>query len=1007
MKAKKILIVEDDKMLSTIYKMFLRDLGHELLGIYSNANEAIHNCEKEIPDVILMDILLQGEMDGIAAANIIQEKYDIPIIFVSSITDEKTIQRAVGTKSYGFLVKPIDKTELGISLELAYSKHKYDKEIKIKEYRYRKLIEDSPNAVLLITNNQIEYVNISGLQLFGTIHIENLLGKPIDSYISNENSEAFLIAINNALQYDTKINFDTLKFKTISNDLFVAKVSGSVINYKNQKTIQLVVKDITENQEAKNILSEQDNIIDNIHDGILTISLSGKVKHINIGAEKIFEVSKENAIGRNLNEIFNQMDYISIQEKILEPVLDKNFLELKLNFKNKKGSKKVIQNTFSTLKNINNELTGIVCYSKDITKDILIEKKLKENEEKIEMLSLTSNDAYWDWEIDTDKVYFSPKFKALLGYEDNELENSLKEWEDRLASNDRERISEIIKEHLEGKIPFYSIDYKMRHKDGNYRWFTERGLAMKDENGKPYRVVGTFTDITSYKDTQGIIDTHNANLKAIFDSNKEAILFINNDYKIIDFNKMAAKYAKNIIEKEIFKGQEIFELLDFIPTNESIELFKNTINAGISHNLERAFETDSGTVFFEITIYPVNEGNKFSANRFCLSLLDITSHKNIEYELIETKAELKPLFESSIQRFYLCDLEYKLVAFNKAAQETIKDEFNRLIRKGDNILDFVPKEVGGKNFKDKFQAAKKGEHIVFKEKTAHKSGTKWIETHVEPISNDKGEIIRVLIWTLDITKEKMSEMALLDSQKKYYSLFSEANDAILMINDDLDILVDCNDRASLIFGYTKDEFRNLQLIDLSPEVQPTGILSLDARHKRIDAVKKGSKNHTFQWTYKKKNGQQFDAEVSLSVVKIGDTNFRYAIIRDTTERNNIEKQLQLSEQRNRSLIQAIPDLIFIIDKNGDYQDFRSDNQKIFNVPNESIIGKNLTDFFSGAKLDEFRACINTAVSTKKLQTIEYQLSSSIGIRWFEARLTALNEEEVFCLVRDINERKQN
>ncbi|HBF87114.1 MAG TPA: hypothetical protein DDX39_00620 [Bacteroidales bacterium] len=1007
MKAKRILIVEDDKMLSTIYKMFLNDLGHELIGIYSNANEAIHKCENELPDVILMDILLPGETDGITAANIIQEKYDVPIIFVSSITDEKTIQRAVCTKSYGFLVKPIDKTELGILIELAYSKHKFDKEIKIKEYRYRKLIEDSHNAVLLITNNQIEYINISGLKLFGTIHIENMLDKPIAQYIEDENATAFTNSLEDAIVKDNKIYFENIKFKTIANDYFWAKISGSVINYKNQKTIQLVVKDVTEELKTKNISSEQDNIIDNIYDGILTINLAGKIKHLNKGAEKIFETSKENVIGRNLNEVFKLSDSVFVNEKILEPVLEKGFLELKLDFNGKNGFKKVIQHTFSTLKNENKQVIGIVCYSKDLTENLLIEKKLKESEEKIEMLSLTSNDAYWDWEIKTNKVYFSPKFKEMLGYEEHELENNILEWESRLEQNDRNRVSEIIEEHLQGKIPFYSIDYQIKHKDGSYRWFTERGLAMKNELGKPYRIVGTFSDVTTYKQTQGIVNTNNANLQAIFDSNKEAIIFIDSHYKVIDFNKKAIEYAKKIIQKNISKGQKIFELLDFISESESKELFQNTIKAGVSHNLERSFETDLGTVFFELTIYPVNEGDNYSANRFCLSLFDITTQKNIEYELIETKAELKPLFESSIQRFYLCDLNYNLVAFNKAAKEIIREEFNRLIKKGDNILDYVPKEVGSNNFKDKFEAAKKGEHIVFKEKTSHKSGAKWLETHVEPISNEKGEIIRVLIWTLDITKEKMAEKALLDSQKKYYSLFSEASDAILMINDDLDILVDCNESATKIFGYTKDEFRNLKLIQLSPEIQSSGKVSLELRNQRIDSVKKGNRNHTFQWIYKRKNGETFDAEVSLSVVKIGDTNFRYAIIRDITERKNIENKLQLSEQRNRSLIQAIPDLIFVIDKNGNYRDFFSDNQKIYDVSDESIIGKNLTDFFTGAKLEEFKACISMATNSGKLQMIEYQLNSSIGLRWFEARLTALNNDEVFCLVRDINERKQN
>jgi PAS domain S-box-containing protein len=883
MRAKKILIVEDDKMLSTIYKMFLNELGHELVGIYSNAADAIAKCKSEKPDVILMDIQIKGEIDGIDASYIIQDQFQIPVIFVTSITDDKTIARAAKTKSYGFLIKPIDKVKLGILIELAVSRHNQDKEVKIKDDRYHKLIEDSPNAVMLITNNIIQFVNFSGLKLFGTINIEKMIDCSITDFLSEENPKEFLEILRQATISSDKIKLDNVKFKTIHSDNFLSQVIGSTIEYKGEKTIQLIVRDST----------------------------------------------------RTLNA----------------------------------------------------------------------ERKLKESEEKIKMLSLTSNDAYWDWELETNNVFFSPKFKAMLGYEENELENTIQEWEKRLEANDKARILAIVKEHIEGKTPFYSIDYQLLHKDGSFRWFNENGIAIKDEYGKAQRLIGTFTDNTEWKKDQNTIQAFNANLKAIFESNKEAIVFADKDYKVIDFNKKASEYYKKIKGKKLEVSQDLFLLVNMLPNNEAKELFHNTLTAGISHNLERAFDTERGTEYFEITIYPVIEGDKFSANRFCLSFFDITNLKNIEYDLIETRAELKPLFESSIQRFYLSDLSHKLVAFNRAAQETIKDEFNRIIKKGDNVFDFIPLEIGIENLNEKFDAAKKGEHIVLKNSVMNKSCEKWIETHVEPISNEKGEIIRVLIWTLDITKEKMSETALIESQKKYYSLFTEANDAILMINDDHNMLVDCNDKAVSIFGYSKEELLNMNINLLSPPTQNTGKSSIEMNSKLISKSNSDTKKQTFEWSYVRKNGEEFDAEVSLSVVKIGKTNFRYAIIRDVTERNKTQLQLEISEQKNKSLIEAIPDLIFVIDKDGNYRDFHADNQKIYKVSNDKIVGKNLTDFFAGQSLEDFRNAANLAIKTQKLQTIEYQLESSIGWRWFEARLTALNNNAVFCLVRDLNEKK--
>ncbi len=127
MPKKKILIVEDDKMLCTIFEMFIKELGHDLLGISQQGKEAIGICNVERPDIILMDIHLDGDMDGIETAKKVQESFDIPIIFISSDIEEQTVQNAIHTNTYGFLVKPVYKTTLGIAIEFAYSKHRFDR----------------------------------------------------------------------------------------------------------------------------------------------------------------------------------------------------------------------------------------------------------------------------------------------------------------------------------------------------------------------------------------------------------------------------------------------------------------------------------------------------------------------------------------------------------------------------------------------------------------------------------------------------------------------------------------------------------------------------------------------------------------------------------------------------------------------------------------------------------------------------------------------------------------
>ena len=126
--AKKILIVEDDKMLCAIFEMFIMQLNFELIGISQTGNEAIDICKVNKPDVILMDIHLEGDINGIETAKKIHKLYDIPVIFVTSDIEESTIKSAIYKNTYGFLMKPVYKSTLGVTVEFALAKHKFDKE---------------------------------------------------------------------------------------------------------------------------------------------------------------------------------------------------------------------------------------------------------------------------------------------------------------------------------------------------------------------------------------------------------------------------------------------------------------------------------------------------------------------------------------------------------------------------------------------------------------------------------------------------------------------------------------------------------------------------------------------------------------------------------------------------------------------------------------------------------------------------------------------------------------
>jgi response regulator RpfG family c-di-GMP phosphodiesterase len=130
MNYEKILVVEDEWVVAAQICRNLKDYGYTVCSTASTGDEAIRKMKAESPDLILMDIVLKGKMDGIEAAARITSQFDIPVIYLTAYTNQEYIERAKHTKPFGYLVKPFTAEELHTNIEMALHKHKVDKEIK-------------------------------------------------------------------------------------------------------------------------------------------------------------------------------------------------------------------------------------------------------------------------------------------------------------------------------------------------------------------------------------------------------------------------------------------------------------------------------------------------------------------------------------------------------------------------------------------------------------------------------------------------------------------------------------------------------------------------------------------------------------------------------------------------------------------------------------------------------------------------------------------------------------
>lgn len=127
---------------------------------------------------------------------------------------------------------------------------------------------------------------------------------------------------------------------------------------------------------------------------------------------------------------------------------------------------------------------------------------LKQSEERYALAVRGANDGLWDWDLVRGEVYFSPRWKAMLGYEDAAVGTRPGDWLQRVHPDDLPRLQHALDEHVKGGLPYFECEHRMRTAEGGWRWMLSRGLAVRDESGRAYRMAGSQTDIARRKQAE-------------------------------------------------------------------------------------------------------------------------------------------------------------------------------------------------------------------------------------------------------------------------------------------------------------------------------------------------------------------------------------------------------------------------------------------------------------------------------------------------------------------------
>lgn len=252
MSKNRLLIVEDESIIAMELEFRLNDVGYEVLAIIPGGEAAIEAVGQLQPDLVLMDIHLEGEMDGISAADEIQKRFDIPIIFLTAHTDDVTLERAKTQTPYGYLVKPFQEKELDIAIQMALYKHKMERKLRESEERLRLVIE-SGNDLVIVANTDGIITYFHAAPQYG-VDPDAVIGKAVSAFLPEENAQMWLEHIQTVLQTGESISQES-PFTWHGEELWLNTHMYPLRNGVNEMTaVAIVARDVTDIKRLKGIL---------------------------------------------------------------------------------------------------------------------------------------------------------------------------------------------------------------------------------------------------------------------------------------------------------------------------------------------------------------------------------------------------------------------------------------------------------------------------------------------------------------------------------------------------------------------------------------------------------------------------------------------------------------------------------------------------------------------------------------------------------------------------------
>jgi len=528
---------------------------------------------------------------------------------------------------------------------------------------------------------------------------------------------------------------------------------------------------------------------------------------------------------------------------------------------------------------------GIIIFSEDITRRKNAEEALRESEGRLHLAIDASSDGLFDWDLERDTAYFSPRYFTMLGYDPGDLPSASSTWISLLHPDDRDRTLSIVSEYREGTRESHSVEFRLRTKDGSWKWILSRAkITGRNAEGKPVRMVGTHSDITGRKLTEESLRQKTEELDQFFTASIDLFCIADTSGY---FRRLNAEWERTL-------GYTLAELeghrfLDFVHPDD-----QRSTRAAIADlaeqkqvlNFTNRYRHKDGTYrWIEWRSLP-------SGDRIFAAARDVTGRKLQELEIQQSRDMFRAFIDHSYDAVLISDLSGQVLDVNETmlAMYRITRDQALTLTIGDisgpaSRIDLVDSQkvwnevLAGKDHIVSWQAMRPSDGSVFD-----------VEVY----------LTRIEIWDMpvilsnirDVTDRNQAQAALRESEEKYRHIIENMQDAYILTDENGTITM-VNPSAVRMFGYgSEDEMTGLPSVSLylRPEDRE------EVLHKLMDA----GGITDFSGDMVRKDGTTFPVSINVQFNRDEQGRIRSTegIVRDITERKAMERAVR---EANRKL----------------------------------------------------------------------------------------------------------